>query len=138
MLKPAVLEDVIRMCESLNTEEQHQVLKLVQKYEHLFDGTLGEFNMAPISLQLQDQESKPVHSRPYNVLRAVEQQLRKESARLVNIGVLEEDYSSENGHPQHLQLPKRMEQLELFLISEKYFSIPVSNVTPFLYQRLGT
>jgi hypothetical protein len=48
--KPAILEDVIQMCENLNTEEQHQLLKLLQKYEHLFDGTLGEFNMAPISL----------------------------------------------------------------------------------------
>jgi len=89
--KPAILEDVIQMCENLNIEEQHQLLKLLQKYEHLFDGTLGEFNMAPISLQLQDQESKPVHARPYTVPRAVEQQLRKEIARLMNIGVLEED-----------------------------------------------
>jgi hypothetical protein len=66
--KPAILEDVIQMCENLNTEEQHQLLKLLRKYEHLFDGTLGEFNMAPISLQLQDRESKPVHACPYTVL----------------------------------------------------------------------
>ncbi len=97
--KPAILEDEIQMCEKLNTEEQHQLLKLLPKYEHLFDGTLGEFNMAPISLQLQDQESKPVHARPYTVPRAVEQQLRKEIAKLVDIGVLEEDYSSEWASP---------------------------------------
>jgi hypothetical protein len=26
-------------------EEQHQLQISLQKYEHLFDGTLGEFNM---------------------------------------------------------------------------------------------
>jgi hypothetical protein len=68
------------MCNNLNTEEQHQLLKLLQKYEHLFDGTLGEFNMGPISLHLIDKEVKPVHARPYTVPRAVEQQLRTDIA----------------------------------------------------------
>jgi hypothetical protein len=38
---------------------------------------------------------KPIHARAYTVPRSVEQQLRKEIVRLVDIGVLEEDYSSE-------------------------------------------
>jgi hypothetical protein len=44
-----------------------------------------------------DQNCKPIHARAYNVLRPVEQQLQqsKEIVRLVDIGVLEEDYSSE-------------------------------------------
>ena len=37
--------------------------------------------------------------RPYTVPRAVEPQLRKEIARLVDIGVLEENYSSEWASP---------------------------------------
>jgi hypothetical protein len=63
--------------------------------QHLFDGTLGEFNMdpIPISLQLMDPNCKPVHMRVYSVPRSVEQQLQqsKEIVRLVDIGVLEED-----------------------------------------------
>ena len=51
--------------------------------------------MEPISLHLMDKGCKPVHARPYTVPRSVEQQLRKEIARLVEIGVLEEDYTSE-------------------------------------------
>jgi hypothetical protein len=43
--KPASLDDVIKICESLHVEEQHQLKTLLQKYEHLLDGTLGEFNM---------------------------------------------------------------------------------------------
>jgi hypothetical protein len=65
---------------------------------HLFDGTLGEFNMEqiPISLQLMDPNCKPIHVCAYTVPRSVEQQLQqsKEIVRLVYIGVLEEDYSS--------------------------------------------
>jgi hypothetical protein len=68
---------------------------LLQKYEHLFDGTLGEFNMEPIIFQLMDPNCKLVHARAYTVPRSVEQQFFKEIVRLVDIGVLEEDYSSE-------------------------------------------
>jgi hypothetical protein len=51
----------------------------------------------PISLQLMDPNCKPIHARVYTVPRSVEQQLqqRKEIVRLVDIGVLEEDNSSE-------------------------------------------
>jgi hypothetical protein len=47
----------------------------------------------PISLQLMDPNCKPIHARAYTVPRSVEQS--KEIVRLVDIGVLEEDYSSE-------------------------------------------
>jgi hypothetical protein len=51
----------------------------------------------PISLQLMDHNCKPMHAHAYTVPRSVEQQLqkRKEIVRLVDIGVLEDDYSSE-------------------------------------------
>jgi hypothetical protein len=51
----------------------------------------------PISLQLMDPNYKPIHARAYTVPRSVEQQLQqsKEIIRLVDIGVLEEDYFSE-------------------------------------------
>jgi hypothetical protein len=44
-----------------------------------------------------DLNCKPIHARAYTVPRSVEQQFQqsKESVRLVDIGVLEEDYSSE-------------------------------------------
>jgi hypothetical protein len=42
---PASLDDVIKTCENLHVEDQHQLKILLQKYEHLFDGSLEEFNM---------------------------------------------------------------------------------------------
>jgi hypothetical protein len=95
----ASLDDVIKTCENLHVEEQHQLKILLQKYEHLFDGTLEEFNMEQmtISLQMMDPKCKPIHARSYTVPRSVEQKLQqsREIVRLVDIGVLEEDYSSE-------------------------------------------
>jgi hypothetical protein len=76
--KPASLDDVIKTSENLHVEEQHQLKILLQKYEHVFDGTLGEFSMEqmPISLQLMDPNCKPIHARAYTVPRSVEQQLQ--------------------------------------------------------------
>jgi hypothetical protein len=94
---PAILDDVMKACGKLHVEEQHQFKILFQKYKHLFDGTLGEFNMGAIILHLMVPICKPIHARAYTVPRSVEPQLqqRKEIVRLVDIEVLEEDYSSE-------------------------------------------
>ena len=70
--KPADINEVIKICENLNQEEKHQLFQILQKYEHLFDGKLGEFNMDPISLHLIDKGVKPVPARPYTVPRVVE------------------------------------------------------------------
>jgi hypothetical protein len=89
------------------------------------------------SFKLIDPNCKPIHARAYTVPRSVEQQLRKEIVRLVDIGVLEEDYSY-----------KWASILPSFAIPKKYGKIRV--VTdfgklnlllkrhPFLFQRLGT
>jgi hypothetical protein len=61
------LDDVIKICENLHVEEQNQLKILLQKYENLFDGTLGEFNMetVAISLQLMAPNCKPIHARAH-------------------------------------------------------------------------
>jgi hypothetical protein len=74
----ASLDDVIKTCENLHVEEQHQLKALLQKHEHLFVGTLGEFNMETetISLQLMDPNCKPIYARAYTVPRSLERQLQ--------------------------------------------------------------
>jgi hypothetical protein len=84
------------MCARLRKEEQYQFLKLLQKYERLFFGTLRQFYLYPISLHAADKGVKPVHARPYTYPRDVEQQLRTEIAKLVDIGVLQEDNTIES------------------------------------------
>jgi hypothetical protein len=55
-----------------------------------------------------DPNCKPVHVHAYTVPTSVEQQLQqsKEIVRLVDIGVLEEDYSSEWASPS-FAIPKK-------------------------------
>jgi hypothetical protein len=113
------LDDIIKTCENLHVEEQHQLKILLQQYEHLFDGTLGEFNMEPISLQLMDPNFKPIHARAYTVPRSLEQQLRysKEIVRLVDIGVLEEDNSSEWASPS-FAIPKKNGSVTIRVVTD--------------------
>jgi hypothetical protein len=48
--KAESLDKIIKTCENLHVEEQRQIKILLPKYKHLFDGTLGAFNMEPIIL----------------------------------------------------------------------------------------
>jgi hypothetical protein len=63
-----------------------------------------------------DPNCKPIHASAYTVPRSVEQQLQqlqqsKEIVRMVDIGVLEEDYSSErSSNSHHLQFLRKTEQ----------------------------
>jgi hypothetical protein len=63
-----------------------------------------------------DPKCKPIHARAYTVPRSVEQQLRhnKEIVRLVDIGVLEEDYSSEwSSSSPSFAIPKKNETIRV-------------------------
>jgi hypothetical protein len=51
---------------------------LLQKYKHLSDGTLGEFNMELIILQMMDPNCKPIHAQAYTGPRSVEQKLQQQ------------------------------------------------------------
>jgi hypothetical protein len=55
------------------------------------------WSIEPIRLQLMDANCKRIYAHAYTVPRSVEQRLRKEIVRLVDIGVLKEEleYSSE-------------------------------------------
>jgi hypothetical protein len=127
------------MSDNLSQEEQQQLLHILQKYEHLFDGTLthGIIQYRPYKSMLTDKGTKPVHARPYTVPRSVEQQLRTEIARLVDIGVLEEDYTSEWASPT-FAIVKKNGTIRVVSDFRKAISIPYLNVTHFQYQRLET
>ena len=74
------------------------LLKLLRKYEALFDGTLGRWNTTPVNITLQ-RNAKPVNARWYPVPRINKTTFKKELMRLVQIGVLEKVQESEWGTP---------------------------------------
>jgi hypothetical protein len=110
--KPVSLDDIITSCENFHVEEQHQLKISLQNYEHLIDETLQKFIMetVAISLQLIDPNFKVVHALVYTDPISLEQQLQqsKEIVRLVDIGILEEDYLSEwSSIHQTFAIPKK-------------------------------
>ena len=83
----ADLAKVVSACDYLNADEQSQLLTLLRKYEHLFDGTLGTWNNEPYNIELKE-GAKPYHSRPFPIPKVHEHTLKVELNRLVEIGVL--------------------------------------------------
>jgi hypothetical protein len=89
-----------------------------------------------------DLNCKAIHARAYTVPRSVEQQLRKEIVRLVDIGVLEEDYFSEwaSLFPS-FAIPKKNGTIRVVTDFRKNITqliVETYSVTHFLLQRLGT
>jgi Reverse transcriptase (RNA-dependent DNA polymerase) len=92
---PADLLSIANECSLLNAKEQQQLYNLLNKFAHLFDGTLGSWKTDPVDLELRDEDGKPYHAKPYPVPYSQEQKLRDEVRRLVEYGVLRKVNRSE-------------------------------------------
>ena len=66
---------------------------MLLKFGLLFDETLGNWNLPPVSFELNEC-MKPYHGRPYPILHKHKAVLMKEIKRLCDIGVLEWQTSS--------------------------------------------
>ena len=62
----ADLEQVFTNAIQLNSEERDLLLSLVEYFEDLFDGTLGDWDTEPVDLGIKPY-SKPFNSRYYPV-----------------------------------------------------------------------
>ena len=78
---------------------------MLLKYETLFDGTLGDWNRPPVSIELKE-AAKPYHCRPYPIARIHKATLMKEIDRLVSIGVMKRQSSSQWASPTFI-IPKK-------------------------------
>ena len=96
---PADLNTIVKNCKVLDNSERSTLLKLLNKFKHLFDGTLGHWNTEPVDLELKQQDTKPYHLRPYPVPHSQEKKLKDEVQRLVEYGGLQKVNRSEWGSP---------------------------------------
>ena len=96
---PADLNTIVKNCKVLNNSEQSTLLQLLNKFKHLFDGTLGHWKTEPVNLELKQENMKPYHSKPYPVPYSQEKKLKDEVQRLVEYGVLRKVNRSEWGSP---------------------------------------
>ena len=83
----ADLASLVRQVKTLNKVEQLKLLNVLEKYEDLFDGTLGAFKTKPIRLEVKPGEL-PYHAHPFQIPKIHEETLKKELNWLCSIGVL--------------------------------------------------
>jgi hypothetical protein len=82
-----------------------QLLSLLHKYQHLFDGLLGTWNDKPYDIELKP-NAKPYHSRPFPVPKIHEATLKIELECLTKAGVLKKVNQSKWAAPTFL-IPKK-------------------------------
>jgi hypothetical protein len=56
---PADINEMVSKCYHLMNTERSNLKMLLQKFESLFDGTLGAWDTEPIDLELKDLEAQP-------------------------------------------------------------------------------
>jgi hypothetical protein len=81
------------------------LLSLLPKYESLFNGTLGDWNLPPVSFELKE-GMKPYHGKAYPIPHVHKATLMKEIERLCDIGVLTWQPASKWAAPSFI-IPKK-------------------------------
>ena len=103
--KKANLDEIAANADHLTNSEQESLLKLLKKYEDLFDGTLGTFTGTPYDIKLKD-NVEPHHARPFPVPKIHELTLKSELDRLCELNVLKRVNRSQWGAPMFI-VPKK-------------------------------
>ena len=98
---PKIVKDLIY----LNSIKQKKLLKLLRKYEKMFDGTLGNYTGSTYKIELKEKVA-PYHAKPFPIPKVHETTLKKEVERLVKIGVLKKINNSEWAAPTFI-IPKK-------------------------------
>jgi hypothetical protein len=101
-------------CSHLMASDRDKLLSVLLKFKSLFDGTLGDSKLLPVSFELKE-GMKPYHGRLYPILHKHKAVLMKEIKRLCDIGVLEWQPSSQWASPTFI-IPKRIAQCVLYQI----------------------
>ena len=76
-------------CSHLSSENKAKLLRLLQKIEELFDGTLGDFQTDPVSFSLKD-GAQPYHGKAFPIPHVHKATFKREVEHLIEIDVLKE------------------------------------------------
>jgi hypothetical protein len=62
----ADLQEIIKCISTIDDIEKNNLLGLLRNYEHLFDGTLGNFETSEVKFNLKE-DAKPYHANTFPV-----------------------------------------------------------------------
>ena len=105
--KASLTEIIENNCSHLNSEEQSKLLEVLNEFEDLFDGTLGDWDTKPVSFELNE-GAKQSHGRAFPIPKVHKATRLTEIKRLIELEVLEWQPASEWAAPSFI-LPKKME-----------------------------
>jgi hypothetical protein len=103
--KAADLSEIIKCISTIDDVEKNSSIKSTKKHEHLFDGTLGDFETSEVSLTLKE-DAKPYHAKAFPVPKKNHYTLKNEIERQVKVGVLKRCSDSEWAAPTFI-LPEK-------------------------------
>ncbi len=103
--KADLLAIIRENCSYLKASDREKLLSVLLKFELLFDGTLGDWKLPPVSFELKE-GIKLYHGRPYPIPHKHKVILMKEIKQLCNIGVLVWQPSSRWASPTFI-IPKK-------------------------------
>ena len=103
----ADLDKIVANITTLNSKQKQRLRNLLQKYESLFDGTLGDFDCEPADIDLKPGQDEPYHAKSAFVVPRIHRDtLFKEIQRLVCLGVLRRNDKSRHAYPTFI-IPKK-------------------------------
>ena len=73
----ADLPKIVSDYNHISTNQKQQLLRLLQKHETLFDGTLGTWKGSTYDIELKD-NVKPYHARAFNMPKSIEKTMKLE------------------------------------------------------------
>jgi hypothetical protein len=135
---PAIIRE---NCSHLTASNREKLFSVLLKFEPLFDGTLGDWKLPPVSFELKE-GMKPYHGRPYPIPHTHKAVLMKEIKQLCNIGVLEWQPSSRWMLPTFI-IPKKdstvrtisdLRELNKRIVRKPY---PISKISMILQELEG-
>ena len=97
-------------CQHLTMIQRNELLKILHKFEELFDGTLGTWGKYTVEFKLKD-DANPICSRLYPVPEVHTEIFKKDVERLVLLGFLEVADDLEWGDPSFAQLKPKSNQV---------------------------
>ena len=101
----ANLNEIANSCTHLSQDKQQSLQALLEKYNCLFDGSLGTWTGEPYNIELKP-DATPYHARAFPIPKVHEQTLKMEVNRLVELGVLKKVNRSEWAAPTFI-IPKK-------------------------------
>ena len=80
--KAASLPEIVAAHKYLSNNEKCKLTVMLNKYKPLFDGSLGNFKVKPVSIELKT-DAKTVQSKPFTVEHIYREKFKRELDRLV-------------------------------------------------------